>query len=372
MNRNSKFMILDGYSTRTLACTRSFGKHCIPFIVGGETKWDMSLFSRYCKEKFVYTSPNINISRFIVDINHNIKKFNIDVILPTSEAAIIALDSNRENIEAELLMPTSNEIKILFNKKNTLNLAKSLGLRIPSTHYVNGSQIEDIDKSRFEFPLIIKSEKRITKCQNILIQEFVNGYGVGISGIFKKGEPVALIGHKRIRESNPLGGPSSVAESIDISAELMESTKKIMKKIGYTGPAMVEYKIDRETSLPVLMEINARFWGSILLPQAAGLDLPYLYWKTINNLKINHDEILYKKGIKGRSLIGDTKSFFLIIKGKPKLWPGYFPNRWESSKDYMSLFFTKNSKNLLLCKDDPAPFYRRVLYEMMIRLKRSK
>src|SRR5262250_2978826 len=86
--RVSKVLLLDGYSTRSLACVRSWGKNRVPFVVGGETARDMSLLSRYTTEKFVYTSPKVDIRRFVEDVNHYCRQFRADAIFPTSEAGI--------------------------------------------------------------------------------------------------------------------------------------------------------------------------------------------------------------------------------------------------------------------------------------------
>src|ERR1700723_1993445 len=80
----SKVLLLDGYSTRTLACVRSWGKKGIAFAVGGETRWDMSLSSRYAKETFVYTSPKRDAGRFIEDATRYCREFRADCIFPTS------------------------------------------------------------------------------------------------------------------------------------------------------------------------------------------------------------------------------------------------------------------------------------------------
>src|ERR1700733_11757723 len=82
----SKVLLLDGYSTRTLACVRSWGKRGVAFAVGGETRRDMSLFSRYAKETFVYTSPKLDALKFIQDVNRLCIKFGTDCVFPTSEA----------------------------------------------------------------------------------------------------------------------------------------------------------------------------------------------------------------------------------------------------------------------------------------------
>jgi len=396
MNENRKMMFLDGYSYRTLACVRSFGKRGINFVVGGESKYDLSLFSKYSKEKFTYTSPAINISNFITDINYNIQKFDSYLIFPTSEAAILTCDKHRKEIDGKLLIPKSEEIKIMFSKKNTLKLANALGVNIPTTFFLNDENIAEIIE-KISFPTIIKAEssvnikenkivtregtsyifnkrqllkeyrKRSKHSSTLLVQEFIDGFGVGISGIFKNGKPIALFGHKRIREKNPLGGPSALAESISIDKELLDSTKRIMGKIGCTGPAMVEYKVDRNTKIPYLMEINGRFWGSILLPLAAGLDLPYIWWKVINNMEVEPEETKYKTGIRGRYLLGYTKSLLLTLKGKPKGWPGFFPSRMEVLNEYLLSFFDKKTKNLLLCKGDVKPFIGRIIEELIIR-----
>lgn len=389
-------MLLDGYSYRTLACVRSLGKRGINFVVGGESKYDLSLFSKYSKEKFTYTSPRLDILDFISDINSNIHKFDAGLVFPTSEAAILACDKHRKEINEKLLIPKREEIKIMFSKKNTLNLAKTLGVTIPTTFFLTNENPDEIIK-KINFPVIIKAEsseklkgnrivkgggtsyifnrgqllneyqKRIKHTPTLLIQEFIAGFGVGVSGIFKNGKPIVLFGHKRIREKNPFGGPSALAESISIDKELLESTKRIMEKIGYTGPAMVEYKVDRNTKIPYLMEINGRFWGSILVPLAAGLDLPYIWWKVINNMKVEPEETKYKVGIRGRYLLGDTKSLFLTLKGKPENWPGFFPSRMEALKEYILSFLDKKTKNLLLCKDDIKPFLGRIIAEIIRR-----
>ena len=60
-----------------------------------------------------------------------------------------------------------------------------------------------------------------------------------------------------------------------------------MKHLNWTGVAMVEYKLDNN-GVPVLMEINPKFWGSHDLALACGIDFPqqiidYLMGNKIQN-----------------------------------------------------------------------------------------
>lgn len=393
----SKVLLLDGYSTRTLACVQSWGKKGLAFAVGGETRWDMSLFSRYTKEKFVYTSPERDIRKFIQDVNRYCHEFAADCVFPTSEAAILACDKHRNELSFPPIIPGERDIQMTFSKANTLNVAQSLGIAVPKTIHITDNQWRAIDASALKFPVVIKSESsqvmfsaktktsertayvfcrrelerecgsRLANGQSVLLQEFIDGYGVGISGLFAGGRPIVLIGHRRIRESNPLGGPSAVAETIEIDPRLMESTTALFETIGFSGPAMAEYKIDRRTGQPYLMEINGRFWGTLLLAPAAGLDLPYLYWKMLNGMEIQPEERRYKVGIRGRYVVGDTKCLFLCLKGNTKRWPGEFPKRWLAVKSYMGSFFDKQTKDLLLTQDDPMPFFARLVQDFASR-----
>jgi len=390
----SKVLLLDGYSTRTLACVRSWGKKGVAFAVGGESRWDMSLMSRFAKETFVYTSPKRDAGRFIEDANRYCREFRADCIFPTSEAGIMACSQHRKELVCDPIIPLEREIETIFSKAKTLALAQSLGIAVPRTFHVTDDNISELDTIDLQLPVAIKSESsevmlsgraatssktayastrveavkecraRLAKGQSVLVQEFIDGYGVGISGLFHEGRPVALLAHRRIRESDPLGGPSAVAETIELDPGLLEATKSLFRALSFSGPAMTEYKIDRRTGRPYFMEINGRFWGTVLLAPAAGLDLPYLYWKMLNGMEILPEETSYRIGIKGRYLAGDTKCLALCLKGKPKSWPGEFPTRWSAVKSYIGSFFDQNTQDLLLTRDDPMPFVARLIQDL--------
>lgn len=395
MSRLTKVLLLDGYSTRTLACVRSWGQRHVAFAVGGETRCDMSLFSRYSKETFVYTSPKRDVSKFIDDVNRFCSKFSADCIVPTSEAAIMACSRYRNELIRVPIIPRDAAIQMTFSKANALAIAESLGVSVPKTVHVTDENREIVNTTDLKYPVVIKSESsevmlgaraatssktvyaftkdallkecrsRLEKGQSVLLQEFIDGYGVGVSGLFADGQPVALFGHRRIRESNPLGGPSALAESIELEPRLLSAATAIMQKISFSGPAMVEFKVSRQTGEPYLMEINGRFWGTVPLASAAGVDLPYLYWKMLNGIEIRPEEKDYQVGRRGRNLVGDTKCLFLCLKGKPKGWPGEFPRRWSSIKSYIHSFFDRRTTDLILTPDDPMPFFARLAQDLV-------
>jgi len=144
--------------------------------------------------------------------------------------------------------------------------------------------------------------------------------------------------HKRVLEYPITGGPSSLCETVK-KEYLVESTKKLLKHLGWKGFAMVEYKDD------YLIEINPRFWGSMpIIFRSNGSFFDNYINYLVGEPLINQNNIPYKLGVKMK----------------------YFP---QGLLSVLSLMKTKNwkkgitgYKNLLISKEgifklrDPKPF----------------
>src|ERR1700683_2317806 len=127
----SKVLLLDGYSTRTLACVRSWGKKGVAFAVGGESRWDMSLMSPFAKEPFVYTSQKTDARKFIEDVNRYCRELRADCIFPTSEAGIMACSEHRKELVCDPIIPSEREIETIFSKDKTLAMTHTMGITAP-------------------------------------------------------------------------------------------------------------------------------------------------------------------------------------------------------------------------------------------------
>lgn len=214
-----------------------------------------------------------------------------DVVIPVATNTLLAL-ADRPNVAAPRTLRTAN------SRDRLLPLAEKLGVEVPRTWLPEGD--DELKRVDATFPAVVKFRSdeelyldpgdryRIVRDRDELmlaygrlsavqarpmIQEYVEGEGCGWSALYDRGRLVAHIGHRRLREYPPSGGPSTACESFSHPA-MERSGRTLLEALEWHGVAMVEFK--RVGDRFVLMEINPRFWGSLPLALACGINFPDL------------------------------------------------------------------------------------------------
>ena len=116
--------------------------------------------------------------------------------------------------------------------------------------------------------------------------------------------------------------------SEDVNAELYSACQRICSKIRHTGVCMFEFRWNSGTHKRILLETNARFWGSLPLPLSLGVDFPfYLYDLLVHG--IVHPRVSCPPGIRARNLVLDAHILFASVRrlslgdlhSGPATWP---------------------------------------------------
>jgi predicted ATP-grasp superfamily ATP-dependent carboligase len=190
-----------------------------------------------------------------------------------------------------------------------------------------------------------------------LIQEYVEGCGVGLSVIMHEGMPIQLFQHRRIREFPPSGGVSVFCESVLLEPDLVEKSVSLLRAMNWEGVAMVEYRRDFHSKRTVLMEVNGRFWGSLPLAIHAGADFPYVLYSCWNE-DSPPPAGGYQIGVRCRAVTGDTKWLVSVLKN-------YSERRIRAIGAYLSAFQPR-TRYFAWSSDDPVP----AIMNFFLRLRR--
>jgi len=141
-----------------LAVIRALGRKGLEIFATGQERNSVGFFSRYTKELCQYPSPFADKNGFVDTILQVVKKHRIPVVFPTVESTVIALDEFREEFEGltRLAIAPREPLHIALDKKQTLTLAKELGVPIPRTCFANSLEEALAFAEGIGYPVVMK------------------------------------------------------------------------------------------------------------------------------------------------------------------------------------------------------------------------
>lgn len=288
-----------------LSVVRSLGRAGLSVHAATCSANDLALKSRYLVRRHELPVYRPGDGAWLESMETILQSTPYQLVIPCEDQAVIPLQAHRQHLGRLAPIYTLGEqaFDTAFSKIKSFQLAERLGIPQPRSAILHFG--DDADRvADFSLPLVVKppssftpgnlaAKRGVRRCRTrqqlveqlenlpvwgeALIQENFVGTGVGVELLANSGEILVAFQHVRVHE--PLeGGGSSYRRSADLHPELLEASKALMRELGYTGVAMVEFKFNFETGRWVFVEINGRFWGSLPLAVAAGVDFPlYLY-----------------------------------------------------------------------------------------------
>ena len=292
----------------------------------------------------------------------------------------------RKALAPVVQVPVSSEEQIekVQDKRNVLLLAEQLGIACPETSMLHDGESLAAVASRVRYPVVIKPRfswwlrqgqwvsgnvQYVRDAQELtakyhesnllipgpLVQEKIEGEGRGVFLLSWNGELKAAFCHRRLREKPPWGGVSVYRESIPFDQELVGKSFSLLQAIGWQGPAMVEFKVDRRDGQPKLMEVNGRFWGSLQLAVDAGMNFPLMFYRLANGEEVP-SQFTYKVGVRSRWLLGDLDHLLIRMtrSGGTNGFFRYPTSKLRASLDFMK-FYERDLHYEVLRFEDPGP-----------------
>lgn len=356
---NRRVLVLDGQTNQALACVRSLGRAGATVFVASPEPRPLAGWSRYCSARF---HQDGDTPAALAAVRAWARTQGVQVVLPQRERTCLLCDAERADWERwgmRLGCGPAPMLQRAFDKANTLALAQTCGVRIPPTQYPTSLAACHAAAEAVGYPCIVKPrlsefwdgerfitahgaqyvrdaadlEATVLACRQgalwPLIQGIVGGQGKGVFALYNRGTPLAWFAHERLRDVRPSGSGSSLRRSIPVDARLRDPAMRLLAAMGWHGPAMVEFRDDGQND-PCLMEVNGRFWGSLALAVAAGVDFPALWTAVLGDQPLDAVPASeYRSGVTVRWLWGDFKRLLYILAGPPAGCPTPYPSLWQ-------------------------------------------
>lgn len=299
---NFSVLIPDGESDFALFVIHGFINFSqVKLHVLSNQRWAPARFSRYCHEYTFKKSDTDVCERFDI-IEEVVTQSHIDVILPVEMEWIASQDAKRHALSR--LAPIapvldSKSFEIANNKWLLFKLMQRNNIPTPPTVLCTLDSDFEQRVRKLEFPVLIKPVtawggegiqrfdhisqlyKFLEQCDSekiknkYIVQSFLTGYVIGLNILSQEGRILAYT-MQRGFIPNPQKYAAAAAIQFIRREDVLEIGKKLISALKYSGVANMDLFHDTRENQSKVLEVNARFWGSLRGSYIAGVSFPYL------------------------------------------------------------------------------------------------
>ena len=297
--RGAKVLVLDADVPAGLACVQSLGRagatvHAALRQAGSPAEFTRWAAIRHRQPQF---EPVEQALEWLLALD---REHSFTLLIPSSEGSLRWLRALPEEHSLRLRAQLSSDLALdqALDKASTTQLGARLGIPVPDSQPIRQNEVIP---PALGFPAVLKparskvvigqrlaslsvaiarsprDRQRILESwlpfTDVQEQAWVPGHGVGVEMLFERGRMIWSFMHERVHEYPLHGGGSTLRKSIAPLGQLVEWSSRLMQHLNWHGVAMVEWRVADDGSAH-LMEINPRFWGSLPLTIAAGLNAP--------------------------------------------------------------------------------------------------
>ncbi len=257
-------------------------------------------YSRYTKSFTLLSSDTPK--KYIQELNELIEQKSIDLVLPIDEKTYLFFAEHSASFSGKARLAAFSPIATLEIATNKFQLAKfceSRNIPYPKTTFLKDYRDEsNPSRSAISLPLIVKPETgwggrnvyRIAREDDFsaikptshpkegdyIVQEYVDGYDIDMSLLARNGEILAHTIQKGFLKRANRFAASAGLEFLK-NEGVYASVSKLIKELDFSGIAHVDLKYDKQNGEFKIIEINARYWGSLIASFQAGVNFPYLH-----------------------------------------------------------------------------------------------
>jgi D-aspartate ligase len=300
-------------NVNNLGVVRALGRHGIKTILISSNRQDIVRYSRYTTERLNYPDPRESEDKYIESLlNYGRQKKDKAVIIPTTDAAIMALSRHKDKLEPYFLLPFPNfeVVEKLVNKRLFYQLLGQLSIPYPRTYFpADLDELKTIGEE-IEYPYIIKpaymhvfrmafnakcffidSSQKLDDAigkleaenQDVFLQEIIPGKELHSLSTYlnNKSKFLSVCGYDKLRQDPPDFGVGTLWRSA-YREEPANLALQILEAVNYYGFAEIEFIKDPRDNQYKCLEVNARTVVPNSLGARCGTDITYIgYLDTI-------------------------------------------------------------------------------------------
>lgn len=288
-------LVTDLHYRSAVAGLRALGRSGRTVLALAPKSGAPGLWSRFATERECGPDPAEDPNGFAANVGVLATAYGPLVVYPGREGAIDALLAPDAGLPPTAVMPYSGPraLALLRDKRSLAEAASEFGLRTPR-ELARGTAAE-VSAASVSLPCVVKPARseltmgsaqvvrsrpelravveRLPPKDPLLIQERLEGALLSLGLVLDRaGEVVARFQSIATRTWPREAGPAALAKSVPPDERLVERSAAMLRSAGYWGLAHLQFLAG--DGRPALIDFNPRFYGSLPLALASGVNLP--------------------------------------------------------------------------------------------------
>lgn len=286
-------VVEDGNQRGVLAAVRALGAAGWELGVAAPHK-GLAARSRWTHQWHPVPSPTAGLDAFVDALVVAQAAGGYDVAFGGGDAEVLALSAARDRLGMAVPLPAHDVVVRSFDKAALTEAAVAAGLAVPRVldRSADAPAGQVVVKERLHgdpstgaavehsTPVVVEVEEADRRSEEIraaggapVLQELVEGELLALVVVVDRdGTVVGAVQQRSGRVWPRTAGVSARARSVPVDVDLLAPTARLLADLGWFGLAQLQF-IAPPGGAPRLIDFNGRFFGSLQLSVAAGLDL---------------------------------------------------------------------------------------------------
>jgi predicted ATP-grasp superfamily ATP-dependent carboligase len=257
-------------------------------------------WSRSCAERVRLPDPREHVQRFIDGLEELVRSGRYDVLIPGSEASLLAVSEHRERLEpsTRLGLPSREAVRRSVDKRLLLEVADLAGLAAPHSRACINLEEAEAAASELGYPVVLKpaqsfqpvnggmKQQGVVVAQDaatlassvpklvppFIVQRFERAHFLSCTGVFADGRLLAATTSRVLRLWPPGAGMHSYSETVSAPPGLTDQVRELLAAVGWQGIFQLQM-LELPGGRLSVIDLNPRVFASIALDNYAGANL---------------------------------------------------------------------------------------------------
>jgi predicted ATP-grasp superfamily ATP-dependent carboligase len=324
-------IVEDGRDSYLLPAVRSFGAAGWTVGLGG-ARSSRAASSRWVRATHPVPPAEDGLDDFAAAVAAAVRTGGYDVVFGGDDVEVLALSAMRDRIGALVPYAPHEAVVAGIDKLRLTQAARAAGIATPRTSAVTvgdpaPAEGTHVVKARLHWTpgapagmsrLVARVcatpaevEEAVAHVVRAggspILQEAIEGRLMAVTALCAPGGEVVAESHQVAGRVSPVRRTSTRAETVPVDDGLSAAVGRLLGNLGWSGIANLQFLVPADGT-PRLIDLNGRFYGSIALALAAGLDLPVLWVRLASGRAVAPPRPLHgRPGVRYQSLEEDLR-----------------------------------------------------------------